>query len=545
MPVIPDVEQRRTRAWTVAGIIVVAITLVLAGLGMILALRQTGSLAYTRIADRRLEARAIKESIIEQTDKELDELLRRFDERIGAYPFANRLGSLDGPAWVNQLCAFYKEVNNEPGLIIWRPGENGEWVNVRRVSTVERKDLMSRLMAPWFAVATGPMTNTVQYVFDIDENGPMVLPYITRGPQNDPLVLAAGVDLAAYQKTLIEPRIPQERFTVRKVLPEQAADVRRASAWEEDLSPVAPHLWIAPAASFVNQQHALVRRQTVLVVTGTLLAMAALLGVMWSMWRVFQRELALSRMQQAFVADVSHELKTPLALIRLFAETLKSGRVPTEEKRQDYYTIIARESDRLTHMINNILDFSRIDAGKKRYVFQETDLASLVRETYEAYRVQLDHEGFEHQLVIGEDLPTVACDRDAIAQALINLVNNAMKYTDGEDKFLGIDVSRETRRGAHGVLISVSDRGIGIRPEDRNQLFSGFYRSSDERVRQKRGAGLGLALVKHIVDNHGGIVDVESRLVKGSIFRIFLPASPQAALAEDADHASPNPDRGR
>jgi signal transduction histidine kinase len=222
-----------------------------------------------------------------------------------------------------------------------------------------------------------------------------------------------------------------------------------------------------------------------------------------------------------------------------------SGRVPTDEKRHEYYTIIARESDRLTHMINNILDFARIDAGRKRYTFTRTDIAALVQETYEAYGLQLDHEGFEHQLVIGDDLPPVNADRDAIAQAIINLINNAIKYNDGQDKFLGIDVSRETRRGTHGVLISVSDRGIGIRPEDRNQLFTGFYRSADERVRQKRGAGLGLALVKHIADAHGGIVDVESRLVKGSTFRIFLPASTEAVLSEDLEHATSSTDRGR
>jgi signal transduction histidine kinase len=122
---------------------------------------------------------------------------------------------------------------------------------------------------------------------------------------------------------------------------------------------------------------------------------------------------------------------------------------------------------------------------------------------------------------------------------LINLINNAMKYSDGDDRFLGIDVSLETRRGGHGVLISVSDRGIGIKPEDRNHLFTDFYRANDELVRARRGAGLGLALVKHIVDAHHGIVDVESRLVKGSTFRIFLPAGgshPSLMENNDASH---------
>ncbi|NOX57698.1 MAG: HAMP domain-containing histidine kinase [Planctomycetes bacterium] len=307
--------------------------------------------------------------------------------------------------------------------------------------------------------------------------------------------------------------------------------------WTERLTPAVPFVELMPSKRLIRDQHEIVWRQTVYFIIGTVLVMAALTGVMWAMWRVFNRELALSRMKQSFVADVSHELKTPLALIRLFGETLLAGRVTSEEKRREYYEIITRESSRLTHLINNILDFARIDAGRKRYSMADCDVAALVKETYEAYLLQLEHEKFEHQLIVGEALPTIHCDRDAVAQAIINLINNAMKYSDGDDRFLGIDVSAETRRGGHGVLISVSDRGIGIKPEDRNHLFTDFYRANDDLVRARRGAGLGLALVKHIVDAHHGIVDVESRLVKGSTFRIFLPETPESTPMEN-NHAS-------
>jgi signal transduction histidine kinase len=245
---------------------------------------------------------------------------------------------------------------------------------------------------------------------------------------------------------------------------------------------------------------------------------------MWVLARVARRELALTEMKSNFVADVSHELKTPLALIRLFGETLLSGRVTSEEKRQEYYEIITRESTRLTNLINNILDFSRIEAGRREYTLTATDIASVVRETYEAYRAQLEHDGFEHHLRVAPSLPNVNADADAVAQALINLINNAMKYSE-QDRYLAIDVAKDTRRGRHGVLISVHDRGIGIRPEDRARLFDGFFRASAARVRDRGGTGLGLALVKHIVDSHGGLLDVESRLVKGSTFRVFLPAA--------------------
>jgi len=259
-----------------------------------------------------------------------------------------------------------------------------------------------------------------------------------------------------------------------------------------------------------------------------------LLGGMWFMIRVARREMALAALKANFVADVSHELKTPLALIHMFAETLQSGRVASDEKRDEYYGIIMRESTRLTNLINNILDFARIEAGKKLYQFDTVDAAQVVRDTYAAYSAQLDACGFEHHLTIEEDLPPIYADRDAIAQTVLNLINNAVKYSPDE-KHLVVQVTRDTRRGRHGVLISVHDRGMGIKPEDRQRLTEGFFRVSDSRVRGQGGTGLGLALVKHIVEEHHGALDIESRLVKGSAFRIFLPA------AADMDVQSPTP----
>ena len=286
---------------------------------------------------------------------------------------------------------------------------------------------------------------------------------------------------------------------------------------------------LQPDKAFVEEQ-----RRTVVVlmlVYGglTAAALATLLIVTWLLLRLVRKERALSELKANFVADVSHELKTPLALISLFAETLQAGRVPSDEKRKEYYSVILRESTRLTNLINNILDFSRIDAGRKEYVLQPTDVADVVRETYDAYRPQLEHEGFEHQLTIDDPLPRVDADRDAISQVLVNLINNAIKYSSNE-RYLAIEVSADTRRGRRGVLLSVHDRGIGIRPEDRAHLTEGFFRAGDPRVREQGGTGLGLALVKNIVDAHNGSLDIETRLVKGSTFRVFLPASAEPAL---------------
>ena len=288
----------------------------------------------------------------------------------------------------------------------------------------------------------------------------------------------------------------------------------------------------------MQEQRGRVLAQTVAYMGLTLLALLTLLAAMWFLIRVVRREIALATMKSNFVADVSHELKTPLALIRLFGETLQSGRVTNPEKQREYYQIITRESTRLTNLIDNILDFSRIDAGRKEYLFAPVDPAQVVRETYNAYRAELDHKGFTHELKLEEPLPYIRADRDSVAQVLLNLMNNAVKYSP-EERDLRISVGRDTRRGRHGVLISIADRGIGIKPEDRAHLFEGFFRAADGEVRRQRGTGLGLAVVKHIVDAHQGSLDVESRLVKGTTFRIFLPAAEPDVDADRPPTAPP------
>jgi signal transduction histidine kinase len=297
--------------------------------------------------------------------------------------------------------------------------------------------------------------------------------------------------------------------------------------WSVPLTGPLTGWYILPTKRFLEDQRAAILTQSATYVAVTVLALGTLIGAMWFMMRLARREIALAELKSNFVADVSHELKTPLALIRMYAETLQSGRVPTEEKKQEYYGVIARESTRLTNLINDILDFARIEAGRKEYELEPTDAGKIVRQTYEAYRPQLEAHGFEHRLDITPNLPPIEADADALSQILVNLIQNAIKYS-ADDKFLGIEVTGDVRRGRSGVLISVHDRGIGIKPEDRARLTEGFFRSQDDRVRQQGGTGLGLALVKRIVEAHHGSMDIESRLVKGSTFRIFLPASGSA-----------------
>jgi len=231
-----------------------------------------------------------------------------------------------------------------------------------------------------------------------------------------------------------------------------------------------------------------------------------------------RREVHLSRLKSDFVANVSHELKTPLALIRLFAETLELGRVQTEEKARQYYRVINKESQRLTQLINNILDFSRIEADRKEYRFAPTDVARIVEEVLEAYRFPIEQQNFTLEVEVAEDLPEIEVDAEAISQALINLVNNALKYSR-EERYIRLRVRREGER----ILISVTDRGIGVAKADQKKIFEKFYRAENSLLHETKGSGLGLALVQHIMDAHGGTVEVESTPGKGSTFTLVLP----------------------
>jgi signal transduction histidine kinase len=248
-------------------------------------------------------------------------------------------------------------------------------------------------------------------------------------------------------------------------------------------------------------------------------ALSLLMGAgMILTYRSVARELALAKLKSDFVSNVSHELRTPLALIRLYAETLELGRISGTGKQQEYYEIIRKESERLTSLINNILDFSRIESGKKEYSFRETNVADLVRTTLESYRFEIEQNGFQIEQKIDTDVPSLWVDREAIARSLLNLVNNAVKYSANE-KYLGIRLYRHDS----SVNLEVVDRGIGIPEKEHGKIFEKFYRVGDPLVHNTKGSGLGLSLVRHIVQAHGGEVAVESAPGKGSRFIITLP----------------------
>jgi signal transduction histidine kinase len=258
--------------------------------------------------------------------------------------------------------------------------------------------------------------------------------------------------------------------------------------------------------------------------TLSILLTAALLGGITLALRTASREMRLSQMKTDFVSNVSHELRTPLSSIRVFGEFLKLGRVTEHEKVCEYGEYIETESRRLTQLINNILDFSKIESERKSYHFELANVADLIRETLKTFDMQLKQQGFT--VVFSEPaaaLPSALIDAEAIAQAFVNLLDNAVKYS-GSSKEIEV---RLTRQNSY-VNVSVTDHGIGIPREERAKIFEKFYRVSTGLVHDVKGSGLGLSLVKHIVKAHRGRVTVESEPGRGSTFTISLPVAATA-----------------
>ena len=250
---------------------------------------------------------------------------------------------------------------------------------------------------------------------------------------------------------------------------------------------------------------------TVLVLLFLLIGMALTI-------RATDREARLAQAKSNFVSNVSHELKTPLSLLSLFSEILELGRVNSEEKKTEYYRIIRHESLRLNKMIDNILDFSKIEAGRKAYVFAAGDMAEVIEHVLSSYRYQIINSGFDVQTNIQPDLPPVFIDRDAMEQAISNLLDNAIKYSRDVKQ-----LSITTERRGSDLSLEIADRGIGIPRAEQAKIFEKFYRVGNGLVHDVKGSGLGLSLVKHIVEAHNGTISVESEVGKGSRFTILLP----------------------
>ena len=255
-----------------------------------------------------------------------------------------------------------------------------------------------------------------------------------------------------------------------------------------------------------------------LLLGGLLLVALVVAGASYFILQAVSRELAVSQLQSNFVAAVSHEFRTPLTTLRQFTEILSDNEDFPQEKRRSFYQAQARATDRLQHLVESLLDFGRMEAGKQPYRLERQPAAPIVRRVVDEFERETAPRGFTLEREVDDSSGAVDADRDALGNALWNLLDNAVKYS-GYSHTIQVSVGR--RDGA--VAISVSDRGLGIPEEEQREIFGKFVRGAASRTRGIKGTGIGLAIVKHIVDAHGGQVRVRSAPGEGSTFTILLP----------------------
>ncbi len=263
----------------------------------------------------------------------------------------------------------------------------------------------------------------------------------------------------------------------------------------------------------------------VALVTTTIGGSAAVLAVIF-------REARLAKLQTDFVNKVSHDLRTPLTSIRMFVETLQLGRIPDEARQREALEIISEETARLSALINRLLDWARMESGRRTYQLVRQPVGPIVDAALEAFEALLLQSPAEVECHVQPDLPPVLADRQALTEALLDLLQNAHKYTGAEKR---ITVSAVANGPT--VQLSVTDNGPGIPEREHKRIFKKFYRARDPLSRTIEGTGLGLAMVKHIANGHGGRVSVSSEVGHGATFTISLPAAGVAAEAAQGARA--------
>ena len=257
------------------------------------------------------------------------------------------------------------------------------------------------------------------------------------------------------------------------------------------------------------------RTTTAVLLFGSLLLLVCVGG--FFAIRSVRKELMVAQMKADFVANISHEFRTPLSLISMFAETLELGRARTEEKKQEYYSVIYGEAQRLSKLVNSILNFSHMESGKRKFQFKEFSLQDLVNDITRAYQFHAQQKGFSFKVELPEEPLMVNADYEALTESIINLVDNGMKYST--------DVKEITIRcGEKGnsVFVEVQDRGIGIPSVEKKKIFEKFYRVSTGNVHNVKGSGIGLSIVDYVVSAHNGKIEVDSEPGVGSTFRLLL-----------------------
>ena len=358
------------------------------------------------------------------------------------------------------------------------------------------------------------------------ETSPVTLVFVARDYSSTMRVVGIVLDARVFIRDVVSRKLAEaagDEFILAVVAKQGREIVESTSPVKQDEVKQEKALWLFPdytvgirlkGATINEMIQSRFYRNIIFIIALDIVLLAGA----WLIYRTTRREMELVRLKSDFVSNVSHELRTPLALIRMFAETLEMKRVKTEKKKIEYYRTILLETERLTRLVNNILNFSRMEADRRQYHFRLIELNAVVKNVLDIYEYQLRTMGFSTVVQLKSTLPLINGDDEALAEALHNIVDNAIKYSN-EEKSLKVETGT---RGAE-VFVEVQDRGIGIPAQYHGKIFEKFFRVSGGLVHTAKGSGLGLALVRHIVQAHGGTIEVESSPGKGSTFRIILP----------------------
>lgn len=362
-----------------------------------------------------------------------------------------------------------------------------------------------------------PLTNNI-------DDTPLLMFVLT--DSNDIFLSIIALDLAEFMNTIVAKKISsvsQEEFDISIFRGDSLITSTTASSASISTPEISKPFWLLPEYNIVISSTGrsiadLVHERT-LITTIIIIVLNVLIigGVVFVFWNI-RKEVKLTQLKSDFVSNVSHELRTPLALIRMFAETLELKRITEEDKKDEYYRTIRGEAERLTNIVNKILNFSQLESEKKKFSFAKADLNEVVNEVIDTYKFHLEKHDTKYLVNNGKTSLLVMVDRESVKEAIINLIDNAIKYSQGNKEIeINIGDTEET------AYIEVTDNGIGISKENQKRIFDKFYRVTSGLVHDTKGSGLGLSLVKYIMDAHDGSITVNSKPGKGSSFKLIFP----------------------
>jgi len=356
--------------------------------------------------------------------------------------------------------------------------------------------------------------------------GESILLFIEQTPNGKKRITGMVIDPKEFTYRILSPKlqeIAQQEFVISVFNPAENFQFNSSIDFKVKEVQQSKALWIFPnysiGISLVGQtiEDLVQQRALTNILLIGLLTIVLILGV-WIVYRNIKKEVEIAQIKSDFVSNVSHELRTPLSLISMFSETLEMDRVKTDEKKKEYYSIISQEANRLSKIVNSILNFSKMEAGKRQYNFVESYLNDVAENVYRSYKFHLEQKGFNFNIIKDETIPIIKIDEEAISEAIVNLVDNAVKYSDKE-KTITIRTGQENNY----AFVEVEDKGIGIPEKDQKKVFEKFFRVNAGNVHNVKGSGLGLSIVKHIVEAHKGSIELFSEINKGSKFRLVFP----------------------